>query len=845
MPPMPPGPNAAEILQGLWEESLEPADLTRRSLELKELSRQLVATAEDGLAKTQYLLRNHGQGVLAEAICQAWTDYWVKVAIVSAQVLQSSACLDAWATTLGSMLFNMTGVVESAEAIIKMLEGARPLLEFFNIDVDAEIQAIKEQAQEDVRALSAAAMGALAAVPSWAGQVPAGMPMPGGGGMSSSTAGPTPQGEQQSSTTSASNSTAGTTPEGGSPTTTQSASSSTQGPTPGSGTAPEAQPSIHPASNSTTGPSPHGGTPTTLGSPAASSSTSAPGGAGVGGGSSSLAPGSAPSSGTGSGGTAGTTNTPAPAGSPAPSSAGSAPAASTPASGAPSPPSSTTPTQSAAPESMSPAAASSGPAGTAPQATAGSSAAGIAPMSGVVSSAAAVGGSPSSALPPVSAAASPIASAAAGAVPAPPPVPPPTPAAPLSPVSPGSSLAPPPSAAAVPPPPAPGVHASAAPGPGPTASTSPPPPPPQTAHPGSSASTSATPPPNAAASPSQSTQQGQPDSPSTADRGGAANPVMPLSSVHDPLIAPAAFVTPPIVFAPAPDHEDLAAVRITLEAVGGGDHVQWAAGMVAVSGGKHLVVTSDRGRGWMPPNAVLPASIEQPWNRSEAAQWEGVLDPARVIVEYTAAVGGVLTALASTNFSPPSVVAQVPFVYVDATERAHPELLTSPILRGPTATRFDLQISPGLRKSASRYITEPEQRQQALACAYAAHLDAETLSEGVWHSDVRPRLYAVLQDRQTVAPTRITEVRPLLDELKNEWLTLRDSEHAARVDVRDVAVGQLDNSGGAGLPYLVQGYATEAALGLFNSSAPGAFSCALYHWARLRDYVADSSAVAS
>ena len=284
MPPMPPGPNAAEILQGLWEESLEPADLTRRSLELKELSRQLVATAEDGLAKTQYLLRNHGQGVLAEAICQAWTDYWVKVAIVSAQVLQSSACLDAWATTLGSMLFNMTGVVESAEAIIKMLEGARPLLEFFNIDVDAEIQAIKEQAQEDVRALSAAAMGALAAVPSWAGQVPAGMPMPGGGGMSSSTAGPTPQGEQQSSTTSASNSTAGPTPEGGSPTTTQSASSSTQGPTPGSGTAPEAQPSIHPASNSTTGPSPHGGTPTTLGSPAASSSTSAPGGAGVGGG---------------------------------------------------------------------------------------------------------------------------------------------------------------------------------------------------------------------------------------------------------------------------------------------------------------------------------------------------------------------------------------------------------------------------------------------------------------------------------------------------------------------------------------------------------------------------------
>ena len=811
---MPPGPNAAEILQGLWEETLEPADLTRRSLELKELSRQLVATAEDGLAKTRYLLNNYGQGALAEVICQAWTDYWVKVATVAAQVLQSSACLDAWATTLGSMLFNMTGVVESAEAMIRALEAARPIMEtLYGIDVDAEIQTIKEQAQEDVRALSTAAMGALAAVPSWAGQIPAGLSTPGSSGNAGSTSNSGAAGPGEASPL---------------------ANNGNTGSTSNSGAA---------------GPGSAGSPLTSTGSGGASAPSSTGGSSGsINGGSGSAPTSSTPSA---SGSSAPTTAASGGAnGSPSQSVESLAPASSS-AGGSSASPSTTGsqtsgPTQSTAPDaaattSSSTAPASSGTPTTPPAAS--SSAAGVAPMSGVVSSAAAAGGAPSSALPPVSAAASPIASAAAGAVPAPPPVPPPTPAAPLSPVSPGSSLAPPPPAAAVPPPPAPGVHASAAPGPGPAAPTSPPLP--QAAHPGSSASTSATPPPNAAASPSQSTQQGQPDSPSTADRGGAANPVVALSSVHDPLIAPAAFVTPPIVFAPAPDHEDLAAVRITLEAVGGGDHVQWAAGMVAVSGGKHLVVTSDRGRGWMPPNAVLPANIEQPWNRPEAAQWEGLVDPARVIVEYTAAVGGVLTALASTNFSPPSVVAQVPFVYVDATERAHPELLTSPILRGPTATRFDLQISPGLRKSASRYNTEPEQRQQALACAYAAHLDAETLSEGVWHSDVRPRLYAVLQDRQTMAPTRIAEVRPLLDELKNEWLTLRDSEHAARVDVRDVAVGQLDNSGGAGLPYLMQGYAAEAALGLFNSSAPGAFSCALYHWARLRDYVADSSAVAS
>lgn len=320
-----------------------------------------------------------------------------------------------------------------------------------------------------------------------------------------------------------------------------------------------------------------------------------------------------------------------------------------------------------------------------------------------------------------------------------------------------------------------------------------------------------------------------------------------MSGTHDPLIAPAAFVTPPAVFDQAPGNEDLAAVRITLEAVGGGDHVQWAAGMVAVSGSKQLVVTSDRGRGWMPPNAVLPANIELPWRHPEAAQWEGLLDPARVIVEYAAAIGGTLTALASTMFSPPGVVADVPFAYVDATERAHPELLTSLILQGPTATRIELQVDQKWRDKARAVTIEAEQRQLALNCAYEAHIDAEKLSGGVGHSDARQRLFDVLRNRQGVAPARIAEVRPLWDELENERIALRDLEHAARVDVRDVAIGQLDNSGGDGLPYLVQGYATEAALGLLTASAAGAFSHALYYWAMLLKYLptADADAVAS
>lgn len=846
MPPMPPGPNAAEILQGLWEETLEPADLTRRSLELGKLSSQLVATSQDGHVASVQLL-NYGQGDLAEVISSSWVRYFAQVGIVAGQAGEASACLSGWATTLGAMLQAMAGVVAQAEAMIKLFESARPIMESFGIDVDAEIQAIKEAAQEDVRAISAAAMGGLAAVPSWAGQIPAGLSMPGGQGASTPTgvdnAPGTPAGQSTTSTTGIDNAP-------GTPAATPASSPTGVDQPPGTAAATPASnttgidnapgtAAATPAGNALGG---GGGIDNAPGTSAPGASTS-PGGMSPSSGSSPVSgsptnPSASPSAGSSTpsaapSGGAGGSPTPAGSGGSAGQSGDTSSPAGSGSSSSPSP--AAAPAHSAAPESAPVSTASGHTSGGAAPAVATplSPSAGVAPVSNVVaSSAAAAAGVPTSAgLPPVSAAASPIASAAAGAVPAPPPVPP---VSPLSPVSPGSALAPPPVSA---PPPAPApVHAPAVSGPAPGAS----PPPPASPNPGGSSA------PPAAASPHVPTapvsqSSGQQDGP--ADRSGA--PIVPLSSAHDPLIAPAAFVTPPIVFTPPADNEDLAAVRITVEAVGGGDHVQWAAGMVAVSGSKKLVVTSDRGRGWMPSNAVLPASVELPWRHPDATRWEGLIDPARVIVEYAAAVGGALTALASTMFSPPSVVANVPFAFVDSTERAHPELLTSPILRGPTATRLELQISAGLRKKASVFTTDIEQRQQALGCANAAHLDAERLSGDVWRSDTRRRLFDVLRQRQTAAPARIVELGPLWDELKDEWLTLRDLEHAARLDVRDVAIGQLDNSGSDCLPYLVQGYATEAALGLFTASSAGAFSHALYHWGMLRDYVTAADVVPS
>lgn len=75
-------------------------------------------------------------------------------------------------------------------------------------------------------------------------------------------------------------------------------------------------------------------------------------------------------------------------------------------------------------------------------------------------------------------------------------------------------------------------------------------------------------------------------------------------------------------------------------------------------GGAYSFVTSNEGRGWLPSGVYLPRELALPWNyeglpaRASDA-WEGVADPARVLVEFAHAwtpnSGASLTALASTQ----------------------------------------------------------------------------------------------------------------------------------------------------------------------------------------------------
>lgn len=268
---------------------------------------------------------------------------------------------------------------------------------------------------------------------------------------------------------------------------------------------------------------------------------------------------------------------------------------------------------------------------------------------------------------------------------------------------------------------------------------------------------------------------------------------------------------------------DLALVQSVVEAAGGAPYVQWAAGVVVVGDRRQLVVTSDRGRGWMPAGAILPADAVMPWWHERASRWEGLLDPARVIVEFAAASGGRVTALASTHSSAPSVAAGVPWVFADGTQQARPELVG-----GAVVTRFELQVCKA-RRDAVRAITDPYlQRERALWVAFDADSQAGS-------SPLRQAILAELQRH----PGRLGDQR-WVNHL--DWGALESSHHdtcvaerAARVDVREVEVGKVDLEGGQGRAFLAQAYANETVLALRQPGPEQSLKDAVYSWNMLLD----------
>ncbi|MEV5652517.1 type VII secretion target [Nocardia sp. NPDC052254] len=90
--------------------------------------------------------------------------------------------------------------------------------------------------------------------------------------------------------------------------------------------------------------------------------------------------------------------------------------------------------------------------------------------------------------------------------------------------------------------------------------------------------------------------------------------------------------------------------------------LHWAVAVMRGEAGSGVFITSNEGRGWFPAGLYLPLEVSSPWTWDEllggdsggaGSPWEGVSDPARVLVEFGLAwgrkAGANLTALVSSG----------------------------------------------------------------------------------------------------------------------------------------------------------------------------------------------------
>lgn len=778
----PSSPNADELLGIHWESNMSPEQLMSRSVELGELATELGNAAGTGVSKA-FLLSCKGTGVLVDAMAESWTKYFTQVGQIATQVAAAGASVSAWATTLSAALSAMASVVADAEIEIKALEASRPVLALSGQSPDQAIEEVKNAAKARIASISS---GAAFAMPP--GFPPVGAP-PVAAGMGSkkpTSAGRT-SGDKPSVGSAAGmglkkpTSAGRSTEDFAQPVSSKTVSA---GESSGSGGG-QLSPVNAGSSNGSAGGG-HGG--------GGSSSSGGGGGAGHGGSASSAAGGSGSSSAAGSGmgssggGHSGSGANPSHAGSSSANGGGAHSGSNSASSAAPL---SNTPAAHAAPVSgVAPLGAIVGPAASAASSVAsGAAAAGP----GIASGAAAATGA--AVTPAVNAAG--LAAGQASAVSAPGPQ-----ITPTSPVSP--ALQPPPPVAPTAGPTQ--MAATAGGGGGPAAASAPSTPP--------ASSPAPTPPPSASHVPPSAGVVGSGQVPLGS---GFVPPIVPHA---DPGVSAMGVVGAPLAEgAAAMLDPELSAVRSVLEGAGGGGQVHWAAGMFVTGGRKQLVVTTDRGRSWMPPQVRLPADVVLPWNHPQARLWEGLNDPVRVLLEWGAAQeGGEFTALSGSRASASESLTVAPFTVANI--GADPRESKGADNRVP---RSYFGVPQDARSEAELITGDRAKREQALWAAIDA---VRRVGLGGPAAYIVEAMHA---DPQLLLPGRAIDLP--WGSLEAEHDRLMQYEIQARRDMRTVPLGRIDEEPSIdSRRALVHLYAMESVLGLRQISPDQVLADALYSW---------------
>ncbi|MEV2226065.1 type VII secretion target [Nocardia vinacea] len=227
--------------------------------------------------------------------------------------------------------------------------------------------------------------------------------------------------------------------------------------------------------------------------------------------------------------------------------------------------------------------------------------------------------------------------------------------------------------------------------------------------------------------------------------------------------------------------------------------LHWAVAVMRGPGGAGVFITSNEGRGWFPAGMYLPREVSTPWLWDEmlgagsveaASPWEGVSDPARILVEFGLAWGAKAGASLSAVVSSGPIDSGLRSRFNDVSMEGMVGPSYDVDLRVPTPDTADRLGLAGSVEALEQIAAVPDSdlRTRCLELAADAHAQVGRIrdlpADGAGARGLRERILAAIQSGRDIP-------RSWWDDLRDADDLLAASMLSRRVDVGRVEPGDL------------------------------------------------------
>ncbi|MGY4098681.1 type VII secretion target [Nocardia sp. R16R-3T] len=230
----------------------------------------------------------------------------------------------------------------------------------------------------------------------------------------------------------------------------------------------------------------------------------------------------------------------------------------------------------------------------------------------------------------------------------------------------------------------------------------------------------------------------------------------------------------------------LAAVESSMETA-------WAVAVLRGPAGGGVFITTNEGRGWLPAGVFLPQEVSMPWLWDDmlgadgsGSPWEGISDPARVLVEFGLAWGpkadAALSALVSSGPIDPGLRTRLDGVAMAGLVGPNYDIDLREFTPGAT-DRLGLTGSAAALDYVAQ-VSDSETRSRCIELAADAHVRVGRTALSATSASLRQRILAMLQSGESAR-------REVWDELREADELLAAQLLSQRLDVGRVGLGEL------------------------------------------------------